>query len=172
MKIVAYQGKEEKEKMKAQKKEEKEKEDKEEIEGCFTFAALMEERILGRMPNDDVDIAPQAPPPLLSAYRQSDLAPVPGVSLTAPRCHSSIFQHHDSPLRTVSLFRHFSCSVDPGFASFCAWWLDRSCVLCRKQGQNDNVSPTDQCCVDCNLGLRTPLVFKNFFMSCSTSQPF
>jgi len=52
--------------------ERNEKEKEKEREGRPTLAALMEERLLGSMPSDEVGVPPEAPPPRPSAYRQAD----------------------------------------------------------------------------------------------------
>ena len=73
--------------------ERKEKQKEKKREGQPTLAALMEERLLGSMPTDEVGVPPEAPPPHPSAHREDDrtkIRPFKGTSL-APRCHNGVF---------------------------------------------------------------------------------
>ena len=51
------------------RKEKNQKEKEKEREGHPTLATIMEERVLGGMPSDEVGVPPEAAPPRLLAYR-------------------------------------------------------------------------------------------------------
>ena len=79
-----------KEKVQKEKKEREEKEKKEEErEGHPTLAALMQERLLGFMPSDEVGVPPVGLLPRLSAYQKAERAKIRPFHGSDPRRHGA-----------------------------------------------------------------------------------
>ena len=105
---VQQERKEREEKEKKEKAKEKEKEQR----GRLTLVSLMDKRLLGNMPIDDVSVPWETLPPRLWAYQQADRAKIPGPRWDTHR-HGATTVFFNT---TIPLFAPSGCS---GISQWC-----------------------------------------------------